>query len=171
MNNKSTTDSDLPDYSEQDIYFVQLIDEQGKTQLEAFKLAYPEKEWIDTTIRPYACRLYNSDKIKQIRTMIADGIKERAARTREERIGALERLAIMAEANGQYNSAIRAQELAGKLEGHYVEKHESIKRNESVEDALRKVQEQYGDKLMLEIATTRGVPHIAKKILNSESVH
>ena len=33
MDNKSTIDSDLPDYSEQDIYFVQLIDEQGKTQL------------------------------------------------------------------------------------------------------------------------------------------
>ena len=70
--------------------------------------------------------------------------------------------------NKQWGAAARCQELLGKLEGHYVEKSESvqIKADMTQEAMLERIQAQYGKDIMIQAANKQGIPQsIVDKVL------
>jgi hypothetical protein len=170
--NKKTDNEDitilLDSVTEQDYIFVDLV-MKGRPRLEAYKSAYPTQA-ADNTIRVMACRKWARPEIQALRSAISRLLTERSARKLEERIARMEALGMRAEAAGNLGAAFQCELSAGKLEGHYVDKHETTYKRDTadIEKTLRQIAEQYGNDTMKQIAASDGYSDVAKKILENK---
>lgn len=123
--------------------FCKAIALEGKTQKEAFKLAYNWKNMQESTIDEKASRIMHeckiSARVKELKDSLTQKTIEKALYTKEESFKELERLKELAIANtgntgkADISAAIKAEELRGKLAELYTE-NITIKKKEFSED-------------------------------------
>ena len=125
---------ELPELSQQHMDFVVGLVE-GKTATDAYIAVYGD-DAIRKNIWARASRLKNNRKVRSWIDAMRLSDLQRGARTIEERVARMEALAEEAKLAGNYATAVMAEEKAGKLEGHYVEKSEIHERKTGVDDLL-----------------------------------
>jgi hypothetical protein len=105
------------DLTEQENMFAVLL-LQGKSGLDAFRLAFPDKSnWAPSAIYPAASRLRNSDKIQARMAELSKTVIERGVLRLEEYIALHTGLALRAEAAGNYGAAALSLKTAGQASG------------------------------------------------------
>jgi len=97
----------------------------GVSQADAYRMSYNHEGMQDNTVHSRACELAKDSKIAaRIAELRAPAI-EAAQLTLKSHMEELDRLSRLAEADGKWQAAIKAQELRGKVSGLYVEKVEA----------------------------------------------
>lgn len=128
--------SDLPKLTSQQENFVKGILD-GKSASDAYRAAYSTDNMKPETIWAAASRLRaNSNVGAWLSAAIKAGV-HKAARTLEDHIRRLDRLQEIAVETGNVGAAVQAEQLAGKVSGHYTERLE-INSSDPM-DALREV--------------------------------
>ncbi len=145
----------LPDLSAREYRLIQAL-EAGESQSRAYEIAYGRGRYSDASLWVRASRKCNEPKIRAWLNSLKCYTFAKAARSREERIRRLERLAHVCETTGNLGAAVQAEVKAGQLEGHYVEQHADVTERISPEmlvdwarqtfgeDAARRAAEQLG---------------------------
>jgi hypothetical protein len=143
----------LPDLTEQQRKFVEGV-LTGKTLIDAYRAAYdcsgmaPNSTWVA------ASRLRSHANIAlwiSAATKAHFGI---ASRTREQHIAKLAELGAIAVETGNVGAAVQAEQLIGKVEGHYTERLDI-----SVTDPLQTLREiaQFAPELAAKLAADQGI--------------
>jgi phage terminase small subunit len=99
--------------------FVQGIIE-GKSQIDAYREAYPKQKSADKTCYENASRLMNNSKIKARVKELRDQIAKPSIMTAQERMEWLSRLISNAEEGT--NEKLKAIDIMNKMQGEYVQK-------------------------------------------------
>lgn len=113
--------ADLPDLTEQQRKFVEGV-LTGKTSTDAYKAAYDCSGMLQRTIWAEASRTANHHGVA---AWIAAARKAHvgiATRSREQHIHNLAELRQIAIETGNVGAAVQAEQLIGKVEGHYTER-------------------------------------------------
>jgi len=123
ISNQALNDAaaDLPDLTEQQRKFVEGV-LMGKTLTDAYRAAYDCSNMAASTIWPNASRL-NADN--NVAAWIAAARKAHfgsAIRTKDQHIHHLIELRQIAVETGNVGAAVQAEQLIGKVEGHYTER-------------------------------------------------
>ena len=101
--------------------FAQAI-ASGVSQAAAYRIAYDHEGMSDVSIYQESCKLNKNPKITLRVAELRAPVIKKAQVTLESHIAELQRLAKVAEDNGNVQAAIKAVELTGKVSGLYVEK-------------------------------------------------
>lgn len=125
----------LPDLSRRQFEFAMKLLE-GETATSAYVSAYGEKK-TRAYVWAAASRLRHSVKVQAWLAAARTADLHRASRTLEERVARMETLAEEARQAGNLAAAVMAEEKAGKLEGHYVDRSELTRKNDGAEELLR----------------------------------
>lgn len=116
---------DLPDLTAQQMRFVEGI-LGGKTASDAYRAAYDCENSSQNTIWSEASKLRSSPKVAQwIDAAKAAGFG-RVSCTFDEHMTELARLRSLAERSGNIGAAVQAEQLRGKVAGHYVDKVQDV---------------------------------------------
>ena len=110
--------------------FAQAI-ASGVSQADAYRMAYNHKGMQDGAVYTEASLLVSNPKVAKRIAELRAPVIEAAQLTLKSHMEELDRLSRLAEADGKWQAAIKAQELRGKVSGLYVEKVEA-----SVEGSL-----------------------------------
>lgn len=103
--------------------FAQLV-AQGKTQADAYREAYDAKRMKPQVLWVTASQLAANPKVAiRVEELRAEAAKACVV-TMEEHMNILRKLRDQATEAKQYSAAIKAEELAGKVSGFYIERHE-----------------------------------------------
>ena len=128
--------SELPDLTDQQMKFVEGL-AQGMTASEAYRNAYDCSNSGQNTVWVAASRLKaHSSVALWIEALQAAGFT-RIAVSRDDHLRELERLRNVAERSGNLGAAVQAEQLRGKVAGHYVEKIEHHAGTPDSADRLR----------------------------------
>jgi hypothetical protein len=128
--------SELPDLTPQQQKFVEGL-AVGMTASEAYRNAYDCSGSQPNTIWVSASRLKaNPNVALWIEALQAAGFT-RIAVSRDDHLRELERLRNVAERSGNLGAAVQAEQLRGKVAGHYVEKVEHYGGQPDTADRLR----------------------------------
>ena len=127
---------DLPDLTEQQMSFWRLRQE-GKRPVEAYRLSYDCSAMSDPAVWTEASRLCNHPKIALWDAAAAKAEIGRVVRTKEQHMLRLNRLQQIALDTGNVGAAVQAEQLIGKVEGHYVEQYRDLTRDPL--DSLREI--------------------------------
>lgn len=103
--------------------FARLI-AAGETQADAYREAYSAGKMSNRSIWVNASKLAASAKVALRVEELRDEAAKACVVSIEEHLSILRRLRDQAAASKQYAAAIRAEELAGKVSGYYIERHE-----------------------------------------------
>lgn len=149
----------LTNLSDKESLFLELMQTGQYSQRDAYRRAYPDWRGNDRSTDVEACRLWNSPKLSLIRRAMAEATMSRLARTREERIARMERIIETAIASGNYGAAVKAEELSGKLEGHYVDKFEDVAKTQDIESLVDMIRQTMGEEAAKTAAIQMGVEY------------
>lgn len=117
--------AELPELTAQQMAFVEGI-LAGKTATDAYRAAYSCENSGKNTVWVEASRLKSHPDVSLwIDAARAAGFG-RIACTYDDHMRELERLRGLAERSGNIGAAVQAEQLRGKVAGHYVEKHEDV---------------------------------------------
>ena len=94
----------------------------GLNQSDAYRKSYDHEGMSDVSIYQESCKLNKNPKITLRVAELRAPVIKKAQVTLESHIAELQRLAKVAEDNGNVQAAIKAVELTGKVSGLYVEK-------------------------------------------------
>lgn len=132
--------SELPELTPQQQKFVEGL-AVGMTAAEAYRNAYDCSNSGQNTVWVAASRLRaHSSVALWIEALQASGFT-RIAVSREDHLRELERLRNVAERSGNLGAAVQAEQLRGKVAGHYVEKIEHHAGQSDTADRLRALAE------------------------------
>ena len=112
----------------------------------------------DASISVEASRLKNSPKVSLVLAGLAADRLDSAKCTREEHLKRLASLSIRAELDGNYGAAVQAEQLRGKVEGHYVDQHKDVTEEDPLE-ILQRIAK-LNPTLAQELARDRGIQYI-----------
>lgn len=101
--------------------FAQAI-ASGVSQADAYRMAYNHEGMQANTVHSRACELAKDSKVAARIAELRAPVIEAAQLTLKSHLEELERLSQLAEKDGKWQAAIKAQELRGKVSGLYVEK-------------------------------------------------
>lgn len=107
------------------LFTLGLID-PDTTDHEAYLRAYPNQNMSKASLSVEICKLKKHPKISLIFTAARMQGLGQALEDRAEHIKRLRELSIKAELSGNLGAAVNAEVNAGKVSGHYVEKHENV---------------------------------------------
>ena len=97
----------------------------GTSQAEAYREAYPKSlTWKPESVWTKASVLAADVKVRQRVEALRQPVVEAAQLTLSGHIAELERLKSLAEAENQLSTALKAEELRGKVSGFYVDRAE-----------------------------------------------
>jgi hypothetical protein len=97
----------------------------GKSQAEAYRIAYPKSVgWKPETVWRKASLLAKDGEVQARVQAVRAPAVEAAGCTLQQHLRRLEELGQAAQDAGQHAAAIRAEELRGKVSGHYSERVE-----------------------------------------------
>lgn len=116
---------DLPDLTEKEFAFVNKLFD-GKSASDAYRFAYNCEKSSPNTIWVNASRLKASTKVSLWLAQMTKDRVEVGHRTIEVRVARMERLALIAEQSGNIGAAVKAEELVGKLDGHYISLSQNV---------------------------------------------
>ena len=133
-------DDDLPELTPQQMKFVEGI-ASGKTASDAFRAAYDTSNYSANALWVDASRAKNHPKVRLWLDAIQAAGFTKVSCTRDEHLSELERLRNKAERTGNIGAAVQAEQLRGKVAGHYVEKVEHSMGDNSAAERLRKIAE------------------------------
>lgn len=111
----------MPDLTGQQFKFVEGI-LAGLNSREAYRNAYDCSNMVQHTIDGAASRLRTNSEINA--WISAGRMASLDAGSRNDHLAELERLKTTAEAAGNHGAAIQAEQLRGKVQGHYTERIE-----------------------------------------------
>lgn len=107
------------------LFVLGLID-PDITDIAAYERAYPEATMSKANKAVEAVRLKNNPKIAPIlKALKLQGLGQ-SIEDRIEHVQRLRELSQQASASGNYGAAVNAEVNAGKVAGHYVERHENV---------------------------------------------
>jgi hypothetical protein len=107
------------------LFTLGLID-PDTTDHDAYKIAYPNQNMSKASLSVEICKLKNHPKISLIlKAARMQGLGQ-ALEDRAEHIKRLRELSIKAELSGNLGAAVNAEVNAGKVSGHYIERHENV---------------------------------------------
>lgn len=155
------------------VFFNRII--AGDSPEEAFRAARPDCEtWAPGKVWRAAQRLRRELRIETcIAAAYANGAGggdlPKAAHMRE-----LERLREKALATGNIGAAVKAEELRGKVAGHYVERHENVTPIDPIQVLKRMAKVKGGESLARALAEQHNIPWSAvtgrPEVLKAETV-
>lgn len=97
----------------------------GMSQAEAYRQAFPKSaNWSPSALHSQASRLAADPKVAARVRAIRAPVVEAAECTLQEHLAHLKHLRDLAEQTGDIKAAIKAEELRGKVSGHYSERVE-----------------------------------------------
>lgn len=128
---------DLPDLTPQQMKFVEGL-VAGKTASDAYRLAYDTSNYSQNAIWVDASRLKSHPKVRLWLDALQAAGFTKISCTRDEHLSELERLRNVAEKEGNLGAAVQAEQLRGKVAGHYVERIEASVEPTNHADRLRK---------------------------------
>lgn len=132
--------SELPDLTPQQMKFVEGL-AVGMTASEAYRNAYDCSNSGQNTVWVAASRLKaNANVALWVEALQAAGFTKIAI-SRDDHLRELERLRNVAERSGNLGAAVQAEQLRGKVAGHYVEKVEHHAGTPDTADRLRALAE------------------------------
>lgn len=153
-----TLDDALDDLTVQQLMFWQHMNTGKHTQVEAYRMAFAKCTTDNkNVVQVKACKLWNSDKFKICKSALNDSIAERSARTKEQRIARLERVGDKALDDGNYGAAVQAEVNCGKLEGHYIERHENVTKGKEFISRLKRLAPTLGQEKTIAMAKAGGL--------------
>jgi hypothetical protein len=107
------------------LFTLGLID-PDTTDHAAYLKAYPNQNMSKASLSVEICKLKNHPKISLIlKAARLQGLGQ-ALEDRQEHIKRLRELSTKAELSGNLGAAVNAEVNAGKVSGHYIERHENI---------------------------------------------
>lgn len=113
-------ESDLPQLTEQQMMFVKaLLD--GKNGSDAYRIAYNTENMKPETVWASASRLRHDVKVSAWLDAAREAEMADCRRTKDQHIARLDRLQAIALRTGNVGAAVQAEQLIGKVEGHYAE--------------------------------------------------
>lgn len=115
----------LPCLTERQMSFVHAICE-GKGVAEAYRMSYSTENMGQASVWTEASKLKASPKISLWLEQAQMLGMMKAVRSREQHIQRLQELSMKAEKSGNLGAAVQAEQLVGKVEGHYVEKVQDV---------------------------------------------
>lgn len=115
--------SDLPELTEKQFRFVEGI-AAGLSSADAYRRAYDCAGSGNNTVWVEASRLKASPSVSLWLAALQAAGFAKVKITREDHLAELERLRNLAERSGNIGAAVQAEQLRGKVAGHYVEKME-----------------------------------------------
>ena len=113
--------ADLPDLTEQQRNFVDGI-LNGKTSSDAYRAAYDCSNMLPNSIWCNASKLRSDAKVAQWIGAARKAELGQCIVTREQHIRRLDALRQIAVETGNVGAAVQAEQLIGKVEGHYTER-------------------------------------------------
>lgn len=129
---------DLPDLTPKQFAFVKGILE-GKTASDAYRAAYDAGNMADEVIWVKASELRSSGKVSVWLSRARSEALTTAVMTKEAYLQELLNDRIECKVSGNHGAAVKALELAGKVMGHYVDKHEDVGRP-ALADVLARIE-------------------------------
>jgi hypothetical protein len=147
--------ADLPELTPQQKQFVEGI-LAGKTASDAYRGAYNCDNSSNKTIWVDASRLKNHpDIVLWIDAAKAAGFSA-ASCTYEEHLRELERLRNVSERSGNLGAAVQAEQLRGKVAGHYVDRIQDMTPQTDAIETLKQI-EKHSPELAASLAAQAGI--------------
>lgn len=122
-NDLADLSGDLPDLTDQQMNFVRGILE-GLTGADAYRRAYDCSSMQQNTIWAAASRLRNDREVDAWLYAARQAHLGSQVVTKENHLAELERLKAIAVRTGNVGAAVQAEQLRGKVQGHYIERFE-----------------------------------------------
>lgn len=98
----------------------------GMNQTDAFRALPGRDDWQDASLRVSASRMANKANVALTLDQMRAEALNAAKCDREEHLQELKRLSLRSEAAGNYGAAVQAEQLRGKVAGHYVDQHKDV---------------------------------------------
>ena len=143
----------LPDLTEQQRKFVEGV-LTGKTLIDSYRAAYDCSNMLPNSIWCEASKLRSHTKIAQWVAAATKAHFGLTSRTREQHIAKLAELGAIAVETGNVGAAVQAEQLIGKVEGHYTERLDV-----NITDPLQTLREiaQFAPELAAKLAADQGI--------------
>ena len=146
----------LPDLTPNQLKFVEGL-LAGKTASAAYREAYDCSNSANTTIWVDASRLkQHPSVVLWIEATKASGFGK-ATCTYDEHLRELERLRGVAERSGNLGAAVQAEQLRGKVAGHYVDKVQQIPADTDPVEKLKDIERKHGPEIAIALAAKHGI--------------
>lgn len=140
---------DLPELTPQQRDFAFLII-QGKTASDAYRGAYDCSNMGDKSIWVEASRLKNDPDVALWLAAARKAELGSASRSKEQHILRLDKLQQIAIDTGNVGAAVQAEQLIGKVEGHYVDQVKDV--TDDPMKTLREIQDIIGEEAASKLA-------------------
>lgn len=147
-------EGDIPDLTPDETEFIANI-LSGMNQTQAFKAVKACNHWKDTSIRVEASKLRHKPNVSLALDNLMAEAQDAARCSREDHLKELARLRVRSETSGNYGAAVQAEQLRGKVAGHYVEQVRDV----TQPDPLRTLDEiaQHSPELAEKLAQENGI--------------
>lgn len=132
--------TDLPELTDKQYNFVKGI-LSGLTASDAYRQSYDCRNTSAPAIHVAASRLKTDAKIALWLAMARQHALDSATVTLEGHTAELERLKALALEKDNYGAAVKAEELRGKANGLYVDKHEDVTPKQATQDILKELEQ------------------------------
>lgn len=152
-----TPDEELPDLTPQQMKFVEGI-ASGKTASDALRAAYDTSNYSQNAIWVDASRLKANPKVRLWLDALQAAGMSRISCSREEHLAELERLRNKAERTGNMGAAVQAEQLRGKVAGHYVDRIQEVPAEAgNPHDTLDQIAAEQGHDVAMRFAEAAGI--------------
>lgn len=148
--------ADLPELTPSQAKYVEGLLSGRMTDAEAYRAAYNTENMGHGTVAVEASRLKSNPKVALTISILRKHGLGALNISRDDHLQELERLKAIALETGNVGAAVQAEQLRGKVGGHYVEKHADVSQSTDVTQTLKDIA-QHSPDLAAQLAAQHGI--------------